>query len=30
MGIKVVTGSRYHGRFVGEREAEARWIKEKV
>ena len=30
MGITVVTGSRYLGRFVGGREAEARWIKEKV
>ena len=30
MGIKVVTGSRYLGGFVGEREAEASWIKEKV
>ena len=25
MGIQVVTGSRYLGGFVGEREAEARW-----
>ena len=30
MGIKVVTGSRYLGGFVGEREAEAIWINEKV
>ena len=30
MGIQVVTGSRYLGGFVGEREAEASWIKEKV
>ena len=30
MGIQVVTGSRYIGGFVGEREAEASWIKEKV
>ena len=26
MGIQVVTGSRYLGGFVREREAEARWI----
>ena len=30
MGIQVVTGSRYLGGFVGEREAEASWIKERV
>ena len=30
MGIQVVTGSRYLGGFVGEREAEARWIQDKV
>ena len=30
MGIKIVTGSQYLGRFIGERETEARWIKEKV
>ena len=30
MGIQVVTGSIYLGGFVGEREAEAIWINEKV
>ena len=30
MGIKVVTGRRYLGGFVGEREAEVIWIKENV
>ena len=30
MGIKVVTGIRYLGWFMGEREEEARWIKERV
>ena len=30
MGIKVVTGSRYLGGYIGEREAEAQWVKEQV
>ena len=30
MGIKVVTGSRYLGGFLGEMDAEASWIKKKV
>ena len=30
MGIKVVAESRYPGRFIGERDAEASWIKDKV
>ena len=30
MGIQVVTGSRYLGGFVVEREADARWIQENV
>ena len=30
MKIKVVTGIIYLGKFVGKREAEASWIKEKV
>ena len=30
MGIQVVTGSRYLGGFVGERDTEACWIQEKV
>ena len=29
-GIQFVTGSRYLGRFIGERAAEVRWIQEKV
>ena len=30
MGIKVVTGSRYLGGYIGEREAEAKWVQGKV
>ena len=30
MGKQVVTGSRYLGGFMGEREEEARWTQEKV
>ena len=30
MGIKVVTGNRYHGGFIREREAEKRWLAGKV
>ena len=30
IGIHVVTGSRYLGGFIGERETEDRWIQEKV
>ena len=30
MGIKVVTGSRYLGGYIGELETEAQWVKEKV
>ena len=30
MGVKVVTGSRYLGGFVGERETEGQWMQEKV
>ena len=30
MGIKVVTGNRYPGGFIGEREAEKRWLAGKV
>ena len=30
MGVQVVTGSRYFGGFIGERETEDQWIKAKV
>ena len=30
MGVQVVTGSRYLGGYIGERETEAQWVKEKV
>ena len=30
MGIKIVTGSRYLGGFVGERETERQWVRTKV
>ena len=30
MGMKVVTGSRYLGRFIGNREAEYIWLAEMV
>ena len=30
MGIKIVTGSRYLGGFVGERETEIQWVRMKV
>ena len=30
MGIQVLTGSRYLGGFIRERETEARWIQEKM
>ena len=30
MGVQVVTGSRYLGGFIGERETEEQWIKAKV
>ena len=30
MGIQVVTGSRYLGGFVGERETEGQWVQTKV
>ena len=30
MGVKVVTGSRYLGGYIGEREAEAAWVQGKV
>ena len=30
MGIQVITGSRYLGGFIGERETEYKWIQEKV
>ena len=30
MGIKVVTGSRYLGGFIGEGEAQKRWLEGKV
>ena len=30
MGIQVVTGSRYLGGYVGERETEGQWLQEKV
>ena len=30
MGIQVVTGSRYIGGYVGERETEGQWVQEKV
>ena len=30
MGVQVVTGSRYLGGFIGERETEEQWIKTKV
>ena len=30
MGIKIVTGSRYLGGFVGEREKESQWVRSKV
>ena len=30
MGIKVVTGSRYLGGYIGERAAEAAWVQGKV
>ena len=30
MGVQVVTGSRYLGGYVGERETEGQWLQEKV
>ena len=30
MGIRVVTGNRYLGGFIGDREAEERWLGEKI